>query len=342
VIEARGLRVAFRAKSGTVEALRGLDLDIPRGALFVLLGPNGAGKTTLMRCITGLVRPTAGSISVFGSAGPDPRGSGGSSGTGRAGGDPARARLARMGVLIENPGAYARLDTREYLSFFGSFYAIPDLEARIRGLCGELGLELGPKPVSKLSQGNRQKLQLARSLLHRPELLLWDEPTDHLDPVSQRDVLAYLRGYLAQSGATALVATHRLEQMEAVGSHFGFLSQGSLLAAGDRAAILDGEASLPGPMACARLGFARPVLPEELAWLKAEGPTAENPLGPMVRIDAVDGDPRSLDVGAPGLRARMPELIKALVSRDLPLASAEPRRASLGDVYQRLVGKRDA
>jgi ABC-2 type transport system ATP-binding protein len=358
MIEARGLRVAFRAKSGTVEALRGLDLAIPRGALFVLLGPNGAGKTTLMRCITGLVRPTGGSISVFGSEGSDSRGSG-ESGAGRGGGDPARARLARMGVLIENPGAYARLDTREYLSFFGSFYAIPDLDARIRGLCGELGLELGPKPVSKLSQGNRQKLQLARSLLHRPELLLWDEPTDHLDPVSQRDVLGYLRRYLAESGATALVATHRLEQMEAVGSHFGFLSQGSLLAAGDRAAILDGEASLPagddsgsgasaepaaktspGPVARARLGFARPVLPEELAWLKTEA--AENPLGPMVRIDAVDGDPRSLDVGAPDLRARMPALIKALVSRDLPLASAEPRRASLGDVYHRLVGKRDA
>ncbi|MEO6096026.1 MAG: ABC transporter ATP-binding protein, partial [Fibrobacteria bacterium] len=163
VIAAKGLRVAFRAKSGSVEALRGLDLAIPRGSLFVLLGPNGAGKTTLMRCITGLVRPTGGSISVFGSGGSQSLGSRGSDSSG-AGSDAPRARLGRMGVLIENPGAYARLNTREYLSFFGSFYSIPDLEARIRGLCGELGLELGPKPVAKLSQGNRQKLQLARSL----------------------------------------------------------------------------------------------------------------------------------------------------------------------------------
>ena len=78
--------------------------------------------------------------------------------------------------------------------------------------------------------------------MHRPELLLWDEPTDHLDPASQQDVLAYLRGYLAGSGATALVATHRLEQMEAVATHFGFLARGGLIAAGDRDGVLDNAA----------------------------------------------------------------------------------------------------
>jgi ABC-2 type transport system ATP-binding protein len=320
VIAARNLRVTFRSKSGPVDALRGVDLDIPKGALFVLLGPNGAGKTTLMRCITGLVEPTGGSISVFGAEGG------------------SRARLARMGVLIENPGLYGRLDAREYLSFFASFYAIPDLKDRIRGLCGELGLELDGKPVAKLSQGNRQKLQLARSLLHRPELLLWDEPTDHLDPVSQRGVLAYLRSYLSESGATALVATHRLEQMEAVATHFGFLAQGSLKAAGARGQILDGAASAgnesalgasPGTVGRARLGFARPVRPEDLAWLSA---------GFQARIELSQGDGNLLDISAPDLPERMPELIKALVDRSLPLASVEPYRATLVDVYQRLVG----
>jgi ABC-2 type transport system ATP-binding protein len=309
VIACRNLQVTFRSKAGPVEALRGLDLDVPRGALYVLLGPNGAGKTTLMRCITGLVRPTGGSIEVLGGADGQ-----------------ERRRLARLGVLIENPGQYGRLDAREYLSFFASFYAIAEPQARIRELCALFGLELDGKPTGKLSQGNRQKLQLARSLLHRPELLLWDEPTDHLDPASQREVLSYLRRYLAESGATALVATHRLEQMEAVASHFGFLARGSLLASGERAAILEGTGE---ESARARLGFARAVRSEELAWLGTAF---------AARVMAVPGEPEAADISAPDLRRRMPEIISALVGHGLPLASAEPRRDSLADVYHRLVG----
>jgi ABC-2 type transport system ATP-binding protein len=309
-----------------------VELSIPRSSLFVLLGPNGAGKTTLMRCITGLVRPTSGSMAVFEEAAYGPM-------AGKPGPDqaaPARARLALMGVLIENPGAYGRLNTREYLSFFGSFYAVPDLDARIRHLCGELGLETGPKPVAKLSQGNRQKLQLARSLLHRPRLLLWDEPTDHLDPASQRDVLAYLRGYLAESGATALVATHRLEQMETVATRFGFLARGRLIASGERDAMLD--AAEDGPRA--RLGFSRAVRAEELAWLTGGGPAWA---GYAARAESAESAQAAesgalWDVGGPGLRGRMADLIKAVVERGLPLASAELRRASLAEVYHRLLG----
>ena len=308
VISCRNLQVTFKGKTGPVQALRGLDLDIARGSLFVLLGPNGAGKTTLMRCITGLVRPVAGSISVL---------------DGEA---DARHRLARLGVLIENPGQYGRLDSREYLSFFASFYAIPDAQARIRELCARFGLELDRKPTGKLSQGNRQKLQLARSLLHRPELLLWDEPTDHLDPVSQREVLAYLRSYLVESGATALLATHRLEQVETVGTHFGFLSNGALLASGERSVILrDGGTETDR----ARLGFSRPARPEELAWLASAF---------SAKVSALPGETDALEISAPDLRRRMPEIIRALVERGLPLASAEPRRATLADVYHRVLG----
>lgn len=342
VIRASNLGVSFRSKQGRVDALRGVDLAIPQSSLFVLLGPNGAGKTTLMRCITGLVRPTAGSMAVFGEASSAPP----EGKPGPAPAEPARARLARMGVLIENPGAYGRLSTREYLSFFGSFYAVPDLDSRIRHLCGELGVETGPKPVAKLSQGNRQKLQLARSLLHRPRLLLWDEPTDHLDPASQRDVLAYLRGYLAESGATALVATHRLEQMETVATRFGFLARGRLIASGERDAMLD--AAGDGPRA--RLGFSRAVRAEELEWLTGGGPAwtgfearAQAPDGVEGLAGAgphgvPDGSCASWDVSGPDLRGRMADLIKAVVERGLPLASAEPRRASLAEAYHRLLG----
>ncbi len=307
-VSCRNLHVTYPGKSGLVAALRGVDLGIPKGALFVLLGPNGAGKTTLMRCITGLVKPTSGSITVLGS--PDV-------------GD--RSRLARLGVLIENPGVYGRLDAREYLSFFASFYGLADAGERIDGICREFGIPLDGKPCGKLSQGNRQKLHLARSLLHRPELLLWDEPTDHLDPDSQREVLGYLGRYLAEAGATALVATHRLEQMEAVGTHFGFLAKGSLRAAGERAAIL-GAAAGPGR---ARLGFSAPAPAEDRAWLESAF---------AARVATVPGDALALDVEAEGLSERMPALLRAVVERGLPLASAEPIRPTLADAYARFVG----
>jgi ABC-2 type transport system ATP-binding protein len=309
-VSCRNLRVTFPGKSGPVEALRGVDLDIAKGSLFVLLGPNGAGKTTLMRCITGLVAPTAGSLSVAGR---------------NEGGD--RSRLSRLGVLIENPGLYARLDAREYLAFFASFYGLKDGEARARieGVCREFGIPLDGKPCGKLSQGNRQKLHLARSVLHKPDLLLWDEPTDHLDPESQRDVLGYLRSYLAEAGATALVATHRLEQMEGVGTHFGFLAQGALRAAGARAAIL-GAAGGPGR---ARLGFAAPLSDGERAWLASAF---------RLGVTPVPDDPLAVEIEAGDLAARMPALLKAVVERGLPLASAEPLRATLADAYARYLG----
>ena len=326
-LSARNLQVTFRSGRGQVEALGGVDLEIPTGSLFVLLGPNGAGKTTLMRCITGLVRPTRGSISVFGvETGP----------ADGAGSPSARARLSRLGVLIENPGLYGRLDAREYLSFFGSFYAVEGLEDRIQGLCGELGLALDGKPVAKLSQGNRQKLHLARSLLHRPDFLLWDEPTDHLDPVSQRQVLQYLRRYLDETGATALVATHRLEQMESVATHFGFLAQGRLRRAGKRGEILgDGRGT---DRAC--VGFTRMLRPGELSGLGEEfGFEVESGL---VATDAAEDsaqDAFRLNLRGPDLRGRLPAVIKAMVLRDLPLASVEPVRPSLADIYERWVGK---
>jgi ABC-type multidrug transport system ATPase subunit len=288
--------------------LDGVDLDIPRGALFVLLGPNGAGKTTLMRCITGLARPTAGELSVLGSRGGD------------------RSHLGRIGVLIENPGVYGRLTAREYLGFFASFYGLADAQARIAGICREFGIPLDGKPCGKLSQGNRQKLHLARSVLHRPELLLWDEPTDHLDPDSQRETLGYLGRYLRETGATALMATHRLEQMESVGTHFGFLGRGRLKAAGERSAILDGGAAATGEV---RLGFAAPPGREAVARLAADFSARILPPGP---------DPRYVEMEAPDMASRLPALLRAAIGGGLELASAEPRRATLADAYRRHLG----
>lgn len=318
VLDARNLQVTFPSRHAPVQALNGVDLQIRSGALFVLLGPNGAGKTTLMRCITGLVKATAGSLSVFGSPS-------------------HRSNLERMGVLIENPGHYSRMDARAYLSFFGGFYSIEGLQARIDGLCGEFGLILDGKPVAKLSQGNRHKLQLVRSLLHRPDFLLWDEPTDHLDPVSQKQILQYLRRYLSETGATALVATHRLEQMESVASHFGFLVHGKLMRAGIREEILSDEDSAEA----FKLGFARGLSRDELNGL-AETFKIEIEIKIEIQIKL-----ESSTVVAPGtvvikgqrLGQRMPLVIREIINRNLPLATVEPIKPTLSDIYERWVGK---
>lgn len=316
VIEASGLSVSFSSRRGTVEALKGLDLRVDRGSLFVLLGPNGAGKTTFMRCVTALVRPTGGRIRVFGDGGGPGEGA-------PAGRDPDRAgRLRRIGVLIENPGAYARLDALEYLTFFGSFYGTSgtDLPGRIGTLCEAFGLALDGKRVAKLSQGNRQKLQLIRSLLHSPELLLWDEPTDHLDPEAQSRVLEYLKGYTARSGATAVVATHRLEQMEGLGTHFGFLREGRLVRAGAREEILGGGAPR------VKITFASPVRREDFGGAAGE-------LG--LAAEAVEAC--SAVFSGAGLEGRLPALVKALALRDLPIRAVEPVRDTLGGIYGKVM-----
>lgn len=307
VVEAQGLRVTFPSRQGAVEALKGVDLRIGAGSLYVLLGPNGAGKTTLMRCITSLARPTDGGLRVFGEEAAAPA-------------DRPR-RLGRIGVLIENPGAYGRLDAREYLSFFGSFYGVAGLPDRIRELCGAFGLALDGKRVSKLSQGNRQKLQLVRSLLHSPELLLWDEPTDHLDPEAQALVLGYLRSYLKRGGGTALIATHRLEQMEALGSHFGFLREGRLVRSGTRGEILGGE---PPKV---RVAFASPPPDGALAGIaRARG------------LEAAPVDACTAVFTGPGLEAALPGLVRDLVLADHPVRAVEPLRPGLAEVYGKVMG----
>ncbi len=330
VLSFRDLRVSFPSGQARTPALAGINLEIPSGALYVLLGPNGAGKTTLLRCITGLVQPEHGSLTVFGEtmvgasstvedtteASLKTKASLEAKFKGRS------SPLSRLGVLIENPGLYGRLNAREYLGFFGAFYAIQGLDTRIAKICGELDLSLDSKPVAKLSQGNRQKLQLARSLLHQPELLLWDEPTDHLDPVSQRQVLGYLRSYLDTTGATAIVATHRLEQLETVASHFGFLSKGKLNRTGSREEILS-QADVKTQV---RMGFARASLTGELDGLAKE-------FGIEIHFEKND----KILVSGLNLLEKIPAIIQFLVYRNVPITRVEPLRPTLADAYARWV-----
>jgi len=200
-----------------VEALRGVDLDVPRGELFGLLGPNGAGKTTLVKILATLLLPTAGVARV-------------------AGLDVARhekevRRLVGV-VLGGDRGLYWRLTARENLRYFAQLYGMPLRRARERSdeVLGAVGLlDRGDDRVEAYSKGMKQRLHVARGLLTDPEILLLDEPTIGLDPHGARDVRALVRGLVDDEGRTVVLTTHYLGEADALSDRVGILHRGRLV-----------------------------------------------------------------------------------------------------------------
>jgi ABC-2 type transport system ATP-binding protein len=214
-IRAEGLTREF----GAVRALDALTLEVPAGAVFGFLGPNGAGKTTTLRLLLGLLEPTAGRAEVLGFD------------TRRAAGE----IRARTGALLEHAGLYERLSAEENLEFYARIWRMgaPERKARIRELLEPLGLyERRHERVGGWSRGMKQKLAVARALLHRPALVFLDEPTAGLDPVatvSFRDDIARLA---RSEGTTVFLTTHNLAEAEKVCSLVGVIRQGRLLDVG--------------------------------------------------------------------------------------------------------------
>ena len=197
---------------GRIEALRGVSLRIPEGSIHGLLGPNGAGKTTLFRILTGQISPDGGTARV-------------------AGVDPTReaAQLrARIGVLFDTQNLYARLGVRENLRLFAALYRVAD--SRIDELLQRFDLaSRASSRVETLSHGMRQKLVLARALLHDPDILFLDEPTTGLDPnwgASVEDLIREARA----SGATVVLATHQMETAEALCDTVSIIDGGRIVA----------------------------------------------------------------------------------------------------------------
>ncbi len=209
---------------GPVVALDRVTLSVATGEVVGLLGHNGAGKTTTIRILNGLLAPDAGRVHV---GGLDPTVDG------------ARVR-ARTGVLTETPSLDERLSARENLLFFGRLYGLGrrHLAARVDQMLEQFGLaERARDRVTGLSRGMKQRLALARALIHDPELLFLDEPTAALDPLAARAVHDLIRGLTAQARRTVVLTTHNLVEAQRLCDRVFILRQGRLLAHGTPAEL---------------------------------------------------------------------------------------------------------
>jgi ABC-2 type transport system ATP-binding protein len=201
------------------EALRGLSLRIPAGTFFGLLGPNGSGKTTLIGMVSGLVRAPTGRLFVFGHD---------------AVADARRARLL-LGVAPQDVHLDRFLSTREVLVFHGRYFGMGILEAARRAEelldIFDLAAKASSKP-NRLSGGMRRRLLLARALVHRPRLLILDEPTAGVDLELRHELWAYLRRLHTDAALSVLLTTHYLEEAQALCERVGFIREGRIIAQG--------------------------------------------------------------------------------------------------------------
>ena len=290
-IEAHGLGKSF----GGRPACRDVSFQVDPGEVFGFLGPNGAGKTTTLRMLAGLFAPDAGTARVAGCE----------ISPGRAGGQKLRAKV---GLLTEAPGFYDRLTARENLVHFARLQRTRDPERRSDALLERFALrDHAGRPFAELSRGMKQKLAIARALVHEPEVVLLDEPTVGLDPEATREV-RHLVAELARGRAAIVLCTHHLEEVERLCSRAAFIA-GRLVAVHEirREALL-------------RIQLAAPFQPDGVRGL--------------CRSLRLSGSTLLIEPGA-----EVPDIVAALVSAGARIESVAPHRDPLEDAWLELLAE---
>jgi len=216
VVETQSLCKYF----GPVHAVDGLDLAVQAGEIYGLLGPNGSGKTTLIRLLIGLLKPTSGRAAILGQAMPD------------------KAILSQVGYMTQVSALYDDLSVKDNIAFFAEMCGLPPAgsQARIAEVLELVNLQdRAGSLVRTLSGGMKQRTSLACALVHRPRLLLLDEPTVGVDPQLRITFWSYFR-QMADSGVTLIVSSHVMDEAERC-DRLGFIRRGKLLADGSAAAL---------------------------------------------------------------------------------------------------------
>lgn len=290
-------------------AVDNVELEVGAGEIFGLLGPNGAGKTTTLRMLAGLIVPTAGDIWVDGIR------------LDRASGQRLRRRI---GLLTESPGLWENLPVEQNLAVYGQLFDVPTPLAAVEATLRRFDLwSRRSDRASQLSKGMKQKLALARTLLHDPAVVLLDEPTANLDPGTARAVRELLLELKAQ-GRAIVISTHNLDEVERLADRVALIST-RLIATGRPAALrreLFGERL--------RVRLTGPLSEAARASLGALGMTGVSTDETVVTIDVADADEAA------------PRIVRALVEAGAGVREVIDERPTLEEVYLRLLTRGDA
>ena len=292
-------------------AVNQLSLEVHAGEIFGFLGHNGAGKTTTVRLLNGVIEPTSGSARVLGI---DPQADG-------------PALRARTGVLTETPSLDERLTARDNLSFYAVLYNVPDADVkqRVQSMLEEFDLaDRADEKVGGYSKGMKQRLALARALLHKPDVLFLDEPTAALDPVATRAVNELVENLARREGCTVFICTHNLVEAQRMCDRVAVMEHGKLVALGTPEELTRRYVK--------RLDVDLEVDPaqKELALQ-----TIRNI--PRLVISAVKQEKDLLTMTLAG-REAIPDLVSALYQQGLRIYRLAPQEANLEEVYFALNG----
>lgn len=296
---------------GATKAVDGLTLDVQAGEIFGFLGHNGAGKTTTVRLLNGVLEPSAGGASVLGL---DPQRDGPS-------------LRARTGVLTETPSLDERLTARDNLSIYAELYNVPrdKTAGRVDSLLGEFDLaERADEKVAGYSKGMKQRLALARALLHSPEVLFLDEPTAALDPVAARHVHTLVEILARREGCTVFLCTHNLVEAQKLCDRVAVMEQGRMVALGTPSQLTRQYVK--------RLDVDLEVAPDQIDLALQ---TLQQ--YPQLVIDTPRREKDALTLTLAGWEA-IPELLSILVQRGLRIYRLAPQEANLEEVYFALHG----
>ena len=299
VIQAQGLFKRY----GKLEAVRGIDLEIHAGEIFGFLGPNGAGKSTTISILCTLLKPTAGSAQV---AGID------------VAHDPARVRQ-RIGLVFQDPSLDDQLTGRENLEFHAWIYSVPAAlrRQRIDQMLDLLQLsDRAGSQVRTYSGGMKRRLEIARGMLHQPQILFLDEPTLGLDPQTRRNIWTHLNDLRARTGVTIFMTTHYMDEAEYC-DRIGIIDRGQIVALGTP----DQLKAMVGGDVVTMTSTQPEAAAGEIQQLLGVTPAADNG---SLRMEVPDG------------KAFVPRLVRELT---VPVDTISLRRPSLDDVFLKLTGR---